>query len=120
VRILVTGGAGFIGSHVVHRLIGEGHSVAVMDNLSTGRRDHVPPAATLHVCDIRSARLDGVFAKARAEAVVHVAAQVAVSRSVVDPVFDASVNVVGTVALLEACRRAGVRRVGDTTTGGAA
>jgi UDP-glucose 4-epimerase len=120
VRILVTGGAGFIGSHVVHRLIGDGHRVAVIDDLSTGRRDHVPPTATLHVCDIRSGRLDDVFADARPEAVVHVAAQVAVSRSVADPVFDASVNVLGSVALLEACRRAGVRQVVYTSTGGAA
>jgi UDP-glucose 4-epimerase len=120
VRILVTGGAGFIGSHVVQRLIGDGHSVAVIDDLSTGRRDHVHPAAALHVCDIRGDRLDDVFAETRPEAVVHVAAQVAVSRSVADPVFDASVNVLGTVALLEACRRTGIRQVVYTSTGGAA
>jgi UDP-glucose 4-epimerase len=120
VRILVTGGAGFIGSHVVDRLIHEGHRVAVLDNLSTGRREHVPPAAALHVCDIRSSRLDDVFTAARPDAVVHVAAQAAVARSVADPVFDASVNVLGTAALLEACRRAGVHRVVYTSTGGAA
>jgi UDP-glucose 4-epimerase len=120
VRVLVTGGAGFIGSHVVDRLIRDGHGVAVVDNLSAGRRDHVHPAATLHVCDIRSARLSGAFAAARPQVVVHVAAQAAVARSVADPVFDASVNVLGTAALLEACRRTGVGRVVYTSTGGAA
>ncbi|HEV8641360.1 MAG TPA: NAD-dependent epimerase/dehydratase family protein [Methylomirabilota bacterium] len=119
-RILVTGGAGFVGSHIADRLIRDGHAVAVVDNVSAGTRENVNRAATLHVCDIRSARLDAVFAAARPEAVLHVAAQAAVSRSVVDPLFDASVNVLGTIALLEASRRTGVRRVVYTSTGGAA
>jgi len=120
VRVLVTGGAGFIGSHVVDRLLADGHSVDVVDNLATGQRERVPSAVRLHVCDLRDARLDAVVAAARPEAVVHVAAQAAVSRSVLDPSFDASVNVMGTIALLEVCRRAGVRRVVYTSTGGAA
>jgi len=120
VRVLVTGGAGFIGSHVVDRLLADGHSADVVDNLVTGRRERVPSVARLHVCDLRDARLDAVVAAARPEAVVHVAAQAAVSRSVLDPSFDASVNVMGTIALLEVCRRAGVRRVVYTSTGGAA
>lgn len=119
-RVLVTGGAGFIGSHVVDRLLADGHAVDVIDNLATGRRERVPGAAALHVCDLRDARLGAVLAAARPGAVVHVAAQAAVSRSVVDPCFDASVNVLGSVALLEACRHAGVRRVVYTSTGGAA
>jgi UDP-glucose 4-epimerase len=119
VRVLVTGGAGFIGSHVVDRLLTDGHAVDVVDNLTTGRRDRVHPAARLHVCDLRDARLDAVFAAARPEVVVHLAAQAAVPRSVVDPLFDASVNVLGTIALLEACRRAGVRRALYTSSGGA-
>jgi UDP-glucose 4-epimerase len=119
-RVLVTGGAGFVGSHVVDRLLADGHAVVVVDNLSTGRQDLVPSGARLHVCDIRSARLDAVFAAARPEAVVHVAAQAAVSRSVSDPAFDASVNVLGTINVLEAGRRAGVERVVYTSTGGAA
>ena len=118
-RVLVTGGAGFVGSHVVDRLLADGHTVDVVDNLATGRRDRVPAAARLHVCDLRDARLDDVVAGARPAVVVHVAAQAAVSRSVTDPRFDASVNVLGTIGLLEACRRAGVRRAVYTSTGGA-
>jgi len=119
-NVIVTGGAGFIGSHVTDRLLADGHAVTVLDNLSTGRRELVNRAAPLVVCDIRSERLDDVFAEARANAVVHVAAQAAVSRSVTDPVLDASVNIIGTITLLEACRRAGVRRIVYTSTGGAA
>lgn len=119
-RVLVTGGAGFIGSHVVDRLLADGHAVDVLDNLSTGRRALVNPAARLHACDLRSARLGDALAAARPEAVVHLAAQASVGRSVADPVFDASVNVLGTLALLEACGRAGVGRVVFASSGGAA
>ena len=119
-RVLVTGGAGFIGSHVVDRLRGDGHAVEVVDNLATGRRERVPAGVPLHVCDLRDERLGAVVAAARPEVVVHVAAQAAVPRSVADPRFDASVNVLGTINLLEACRRAGVRRAVYTSTGGAA
>jgi UDP-glucose 4-epimerase len=119
-KVLVTGGAGFIGSHVVDRLLADGHEVSVVDNLSTGRAEFVNAKATLHRCDIRSPRLEEVFATTRPHAVVHVAAQAAVSRSVVDPLLDASVNVLGTVALLAACQRWGVSRAVYTSTGGAA
>lgn len=119
-RALVTGGAGFIGAHVVDRLLRDGHAVTVVDDLSAGRREHVDPRATLHVCDIRSPALEGIVAAARPEAVVHAAAQATVARSVADPIEDASVNVLGTIAVLEASRRAGVRRVVYISTGGAA
>jgi UDP-glucose 4-epimerase len=118
-RVLVTGGAGFIGSHVVDRLLAEGHVVSALDNLSSGRPELLNPAAPLHVADIRSTRLDDVFRAARPEAIVHLAAQPAVPRSVVDPLFDASVNVLGTINLLAAAQRAGVERVVYTSSGGA-
>jgi len=120
VKVAVTGGAGFVGSHVVDRLLADGHAVDVIDNLATGRRDRVNAAARLHVCDLRDARLDTLVAATRPGTVVHVAAQAAVSRSVADPRFDASVNVLGTINLLETCRRSGVRHVVYTSTGGAA
>jgi UDP-glucose 4-epimerase len=116
----MTGGAGFIGSHVVDRLLADGHQVDVVDNYSTGRPEFVDVKATSHACDIRSARLGEVFAAAQPEAVVHVAAQAAVARSTADPLTDASVNILGTIAVLAACRRHGVRRVVYLSTGGAA
>ena len=119
-KVIVTGGAGFVGSHIVDRLLADGHAVDVIDNLATGRRDRVNAAARLHVCDLRDARLDTLVAATRPGTVVHVAAQAAVSRSVADPRFDASVNVLGTINLLETCRRSGVRHVVYTSTGGAA
>jgi UDP-glucose 4-epimerase len=118
--VLVTGGAGFIGSHVVDRLVAEGHAVTAVDDLSTGRRDNVNPAATLRVCDIRSPELHQVVGDVRPRAVVHLAAQAAVPRSVTEPQFDAAVNIVGTINLLEAAQAVGVERMVYISTGGAA
>lgn len=118
-RILVTGGAGFIGSHVVDALVEAGHEVAIADNLSTGDRAWVHPRARLHVVDVRSARLARVFERERPEVVAHLAAQAAVSRSVADPEFDAKVNVMGGLRLLRLCQRFGVRRVIYSSSGGA-
>ena len=118
-KILVTGGAGFIGSHVVDTFLGAGHEVAVVDNLSTGNRSWVNPRARLHAIDLRSGRLAEVFATERPAVVAHLAAQAAVGRSVTDPVFDASVNVGGGLNLLDCCRRFGIRRVIYSSSGGA-
>ena len=118
-KILVTGGAGFIGSHVVDAFVAAGHGVAVVDNLSTGNRRWLNPKASFHVVDLRSARLDEVFSAERPEAVAHLAAQAAVGRSVVDPAFDASVNIAGGLNLLDCCRRFGVGRMIYSSSGGA-
>jgi UDP-glucose 4-epimerase len=117
VRAAVTGGAGFIGSHVVDALVGRGDEVHVVDNLATGRRENLNGAATLHEHDIREP-LDGLFAEIRPEVVVHLAAQADVGTSVDDPVLDAQVNVLGTVHVLEAAR-AHDAQVVFSSTGGA-
>jgi len=117
-RILVTGGAGFIGSHVADHLLGRGHEVAVVDNLSTGKRENVPEGVRFHEADVRSG-LGEVFGEFRPEAVAHLAAQMDVRRSVREPAFDADVNVLGTIRLLESCVEHEVRKVVFASTGGA-
>jgi UDP-glucose 4-epimerase len=119
VKILVTGGAGFVGSHVVDRCIEAGHQVAVVDDLSAGKRKQVNAAARLHVVDIRTPALDDVLRAEAPEAVVHLAAQASVGRSVANPHLDAEINVLGSLNLLECSRRAGARRLVYISTGGA-
>jgi UDP-glucose 4-epimerase len=119
VKILVTGGAGFIGSHVVDRCVEAGHGVAVVDDLSSGQRQQVNAAARLHVVDIRTPALDDVFRGEVPEAVLHLAAQASVGRSVANPLLDAEINVLGSLNLLECARRAGTRRFVYVSTGGA-
>ena len=118
-KILVTGGAGFIGSHVVDRCVEAGHGVAVVDDLSSGQRQQVNSAARLHVVDIRTPALDDVFRGEAPEAVLHLAAQASVGRSVANPLLDAEINVLGSLNLLECARRAGTRRFVYVSTGGA-
>lgn len=108
---LITGGAGFIGSHVATRLQQAGRQVAVMDNLSTGRRSNVPAGAQFIECDICSPDLGQVFCDLAPRAVVHCAAQVSVARSLADPLADLQSNIAGTVAVLNACRAAGAEVV---------
>jgi UDP-glucose 4-epimerase len=116
VRAVVTGGAGFIGSHLVEALLARGDDVHVIDNLATGSRANVPDAASFHERDIREP-LDDVFAEARPEAVFHLAAQADVGTSVERPEFDAQVNVLGTLRVLEAARAAGAPLVFSSTGG---
>src|SRR3954471_20028952 len=101
-RVLVTGGAGFIGSHTADALLAEGFSVEIIDNLSSGKRANVPAAAKLHQIDIRSPEAATLVKEGAFDAVAHFAAQMDVRRSVADPVFDADVNIRGTLNLLEA------------------
>jgi UDP-glucose 4-epimerase len=119
VKALVTGGAGFIGSHIVDALLAAGHDVAVVDDLSRGQRSQVAPAARLHVVDIRDAALHGVLRDERPEVVFHQAAQIDVRRSLAEPLLDTGINVMGTVNLLQGCVDAGVRRVVFASSGGA-
>jgi UDP-glucose 4-epimerase len=116
VRAVVTGGAGFIGSHVVDALLVRGDEVHVVDSLATGKRELVPAEATLHEQDIREP-LDHLFQELRPEAVFHLAAQADVRVSVERPDYDASVNVVGTIRVLEAARPIGAQLVFSSTGG---
>ena len=122
-RTLVTGAAGFIGSTLVDRLLADGHTVLGVDDLSSGRSENIGQAERdagfeFAKADIVSADLIGLLADARPEVVFHLAAQISVRHSVDDPPFDAAVNVVGTVRLAEAARRAGVRKIVHTSSGG--
>jgi UDP-glucose 4-epimerase len=115
---IVTGGAGFIGSHVADALIARGDRVVILDNMAGGRRDRVPPAADLREIDIRdSAAMRSLFDEVRPQAVFHLAAQADVRVSVDDPSFDADVNVRGTIQVLEAARSSDARVVFSSTGG---
>ena len=118
-KVLVTGGAGFIGSHVVDRLILEGHEVVVVDNLATGKRRNIDRAARFYKMDIQSWRLERVFRNERPNVVMHLAAQMDVRKSVEDPMFDAQVNVLGTLNVLQQAVKHGVRKVIFSSSGGA-
>src|SRR5262245_47350970 len=118
-RILVTGGAGFIGSHIVDALLARQHTVSVLDDLSSGSRDNLPAAATLHAVDVCDRdKVTAVFDQVRPEAVFHEAAQLSVSRSVREPVFDAEVNLLGLLHVLENCARTGTSKVIFASSGG--
>jgi len=124
VKALVTGGAGFIGSNLVDALLARGDDVAVLDDLSTGRRSNLESAlaggAVLHELDVRDGPVvRELVAAVQPDAIFHLAAQIDVRHSVADPVFDSAVNVGGTINVLEAARAAGVPRVVNTSTGGA-
>lgn len=127
-RALVTGGAGFIGSNLVDRLLAEGWEVTVVDDLSSGKLENLAGVGglggtqdlplTLERVDITTEALDETVGRTRPDVVLHLAAQIDVRRSVADPLHDATVNVLGTVRLLEACRKAEVGKVVFTTSGG--
>jgi len=117
--ICVSGGAGFIGSHVADALVRAGHRVLIVDDLSGGRKENVPDAAELAVLDVRSEEAARFMVERQVEILVHHAAQMDVRRSVEDPRFDADVNILGLLNLLEAGRRGALRQVVFASTGGA-
>ncbi|MFT5143077.1 MAG: UDP-glucose 4-epimerase [Rhodothermales bacterium] len=118
-RVLVTGGAGFIGSHISDALVARGWEVHILDDLSSGKRENVPDGAVLHVLDIRSDEIHALFAEHRFEIMVHHAAQMDVRKSVADPRFDSEINIGGLINLMEAGRQNGLEKVVFASTGGA-
>jgi UDP-glucose 4-epimerase len=117
-KVLITGGAGFIGSHITDFLVKAEHDVVALDNLSTGRKDFVNPKAKFYQADITK-DLDEIFQKEKPEIVIHTAAQTMLRYSIENPIFDAMTNIVGTINVLEACRKFKVQKIIYTSTGGA-
>jgi len=110
-KVLVTGGAGFIGSHVVDKFILKGYNVVVVDNLSTGDPKNLNKRAKIHEVDITSPELNRIFLQERPDYVVHQAAQIDVQKSLADPLYDARVNIIGTLNILECSRKIGVKKL---------
>ncbi len=110
-NILVTGGAGFIGSNLVDRLIAEGHKVAVIDNLSTGKKENINSKAKFYNMDICDKAIREIFKNEKIDVVYHNAAQISVQKSINDPIFDGEVNILGTINVLEACNEAKVKKI---------
>lgn len=118
-KILITGGAGFIASHVADECVAQGHAVTIVDDLSTGVMENVNPKAAFRRADIRDAAISELFRHDPFDVVIHHAAQMDVRKSVDDPAFDASVNIIGTLNLLENSIRTGVKKFIFASTGGA-
>jgi UDP-glucose 4-epimerase len=118
-NVLVTGGAGFIGSHMARRHLADGHRVVVVDDLSTGKREKVPAGARFVEADIAEADLAPLLSEEKIDFVSHHAAQIDLRHSVSDPLHDARANILGSLKLFEACRTAGTRRILFSSTGGA-
>ena len=118
-KVLVAGGAGFIGSHVCDHFARAGHEVIALDNLSSGKKENLPSSVPLAVLDIRSAEAAALIASEKPYAICHLAAQMDVRKSVEDPRFDAEANILGLLNILEASRRSGVKKFIFSSTGGA-
>ena len=118
-KILVTGGAGFIGSHLVDELIKKNHQVIVVDDLSTGKKENLNPQAKFYKLKIQDRKLSLIFKKEKLEIVCHLAAQMNVRRSIADPIFDAQSNIIGSLNLLENCVKYKIKKFIFISTGGA-
>jgi UDP-glucose 4-epimerase len=118
-KIVLTGGAGFIGSHIADVLVSEGHKLTVIDNLSSGKIDNVPPLATFYQCDILDPLLGDILKQEAPEVIIHHAAQISVRRSVEDPLLDMEINIKGTLHLLHHAVRCTVKKFIFASTGGA-
>lgn len=110
-KVAITGGAGFIGSHIADELIKAHHEVIIIDNLTHGRVENIPEGAAFYEVDIRDKQIEEIFKKERPEVLIHEAAQIKVPNSVKDPIYDAEVNIIGSINLLQACVKAGVKKV---------
>jgi UDP-glucose 4-epimerase len=117
-KIIVTGGAGFIGSHIVDALVGRGHRVLVIDNLSSGKKENINSKARLYKIDVRDKKLANIFKKEKPQAVFHYAAQIDARASARDPMFDAEVNILGSINVLQSAAMAGVKKVIFASSGG--
>jgi len=119
-KILVTGGCGFIGSHIVDKLIEKNYETIVIDNLSTGKKERLNQKTRLIVADITNGiEMQRVFENEKPDIVIHTAAQVMLRKSIEEPVFDAMTNIIGTINVLEACKKSKVKKIIYTSTGGA-
>lgn len=117
-KILVTGGAGFIGSHLVDMILRKGHDVVIIDDLSTGKKENLNEKAIFYKRDIKE-NFDDIFEKEKPEIVFHLAAQVMLRDSIENPIFDAKTNIIGTINVLETCRKFNIKKIIYTSTGGA-
>lgn len=118
-KVLVTGGAGFIGSHVVEYFIRDGHEVVIIDDLSSGKKEYVHPKAKFYRGDIRDSQIKEIFAQEKFDIVDHHAAQISVRYSVADPLTDADINILGLLNILEAAQKTGVKKIIFSSSGGA-
>lgn len=117
-KVIVTGGAGFIGSHIVDALVSRGHRVVVIDNLSTGKKENINPKAKFYKADIRDKKISDIFKKEKPQAVFHYAAQIDARASASDPMFDAEVNILGSLNILQNAAETGVKKIIFASSGG--
>jgi UDP-glucose 4-epimerase len=119
IKVLVTGGAGFIGSHICDMLIKKKYQVIIIDNLSTGKKEYINKEAKFYKADITKNEINNIFKKEKPDYVVHAAAQVMLRKSIESPTEDAKINIIGTINVLEACKKYNVKKIIYTSTGGA-